>query len=187
MGNEQNAIGEYSTLSVGRINFPVRSLAVGNTPPAPVGLPPYAAYAYTLLDDSYLQAPLPADYNIGTETDLSVYLRWGCNENFAANNAEVSWQVEWNLCGQNTEALPGRRRGLVCEGDNPIPVTARMVQETRIADIADDYIQTGDTIGLTITRVAIEDGTEPTAEPEIYAVWIIYERMHVWGQVALNS
>jgi len=183
MVNKLTATQGYGTSKVGVIEIPTATLAVGATPPAAVTRAPFSGYGYTVGDDSYFQFPLPADYELQTGAslpDFSVYARWCCNENYAAANGEVRFQVSWVVSNQNGEALLSGRGGQDHSGDINIPATALQIQETRIADITTDYILAGDTIGCTLSRVAAEAGTAPTAEPEILKLWVVYPSIWVW-------
>ena len=189
MANVESPLQGYGTLTEGRINIPIGLLAAGGTPPVPVTVAPYRGYAYTVGDSSYFQFPLPIDFMQETNpsttpADTGIFIRWGCNETYAANTGAVRWQIAWETCDQNGESLGAGRAGRTQTGDINIPTLARQVQQTRVGDLMDQYIEVGDTIGVTISRIATESGVTPVQEPEIYGVWVSYFRLWQWGSTA---
>ena len=188
MANVNSPLQGYGTLTEGRIEIPIETLAAGAIPPAPVTTAPYRGYAYTVGDDSYFQFALPIDMMEETNpsttpADTGIFIRWGCNETYAANTGSVRWQIAWETCSQNSEVLAAGRAGRYQTNDIQVPTLARQVQETRVGDLMDQYIEVGDTIGVRLSRIATENGATPVQEPEIYAVWVSYFRLMQWGSV----
>lgn len=178
---------EYGTASIARINVDSELLGAGGTlPPALVTVGYSDGYAYTIGDDSIFQVDIPLDWE--SNTDIDIYVRWACNEAYVAANGTIQWRAAWVLqsTGGNkviNQGFAGRQDS----GDLAIPTLARQMTENKIASISSDYLADAQMIAVQLSRVATDAGAAPTAEPEIYQVWLQYTRFMAWGVASLNT
>jgi hypothetical protein len=160
-----------------RYEWPITALAASaGVPPTPVTRTPYRGYSYTIADASILSAPVPNDWEDLPSTAITFYVRWLCNEAYALANGEVRFQSLYYTTDQNNQLLGAGTTATVNSGDVNIPTTALMIQESACGTILAANLAAGDTIGVTLSRVALGAGVNPTAEPEIIAVWMEYTR-----------
>ena len=170
--------GNFGIEDTHTVEIPITALASGGTPPAAVTRAPFRGYAYTIGDSSYFEHTVPKDWEYsGAGTVIAVYVRWACNENYAAANGEVQWRAAYENVDQNNQAIGGGTGANLDSGDVNIPATALQIQETAIGNIPAANLARVDTIGVTLSRIALVGGVNPTAEPEIYAVWFQYTRL----------
>jgi len=189
---EVNYKDQHGQADRGTIDIPIDLLAAGTTPPAPVTVAPFDGYAYSVGDDSIFTFRVPDDWFQYTDINDSfdLYIRWACNENYAANNGEVRWSATFTVMRLDDEALPNGTVVTVSTEDIAIPVTARQMTETVIgnteitqgASLDRHYLHVDATVGVTLSRVVAEDAAAPVQEPEIYACWIRYTRFKNWGR-----
>jgi hypothetical protein len=162
--------------------FPVRidDLQYGTTPPDAVTVGVYRGYAYTIGDDSEFSFIIPVDWI--PNSDISLVINWGCNETFAANGGVVQWHA-WGEAVTNaaTELVGSGRVMGVASGNVNIPATARTLRTTTVGLAYGAGLAAGDTLAVILSRVASSVVAAPTQEPEIYAVWIQYNRYLLWG------
>lgn len=180
MSTVKLAGGNYGIRTTNRIPIPIEMLASGGTPPTPVTVPPFRGYAYTIDDDSYIGVGVPDDWEVAadqTGTVMTVNIKWACNENYAEANGEVQWRAAYETVDNGgVQAVGDGTTANLDSGDINIPTTARHVQQTTIGTIPLADIAVGDLLWVTISRIALTGGVDPTAEPEIYEAWIGYTR-----------
>jgi hypothetical protein len=191
MGSNMPTTQGYGTVDKYRLALPLDILATSNgTPPTPVTRAPYRGYGYTIGDSSDFQIPIPKDFRIdGEENALTLYVRWVCNEAYALANGEVRWRGSMQATDQNGEIVQSGRVLAASGHDQRIPTTALQIQENAAAGYDGESIYTTsgvpiDTIAVSISRVALETGANPTAEPEIIAVMLECDRFLYWGAAA---
>lgn len=174
MGIGITVLGYGHRLS-GRIPIEITRLAAGDVPPTSVVVGNFQGYAFTIADDGQFSFPLPDDYLPGTDIDL--YVRWACNETYAANTGEVRWEAYYQTVANDmSQAIGAGTGGTLNSGDINLPAAARRLRENRIGIIPAANIDLGDTIRVDIERVALVAGNNPVQEPEIYAVFLDYIR-----------
>jgi len=149
-------------------------LGKGTTAPAEVALGNYTGWEFDLNDDAIMTTALPKDWASGTDIEIEVC--WYVNEAYALQSAEVKWQVAWSMTPHDgTEALDApTHTGTDNSGDVNINATAKTLLETTVETIPAASIAVGDEIGLTVKRIALTGGTDPTAKPTIIHVYINY-------------
>ncbi|MHC4501810.1 MAG: hypothetical protein ACYTFI_00775 [Planctomycetota bacterium] len=157
------------------LDFSGAQLERGATAPTAVPVGDYTTWEYDIGDDSILDAfEVPHDWASGT--DLSIEVHWQINEAYATANGEVQWRVEWSATPDDASesiAAP-THSGTIDSGDVNIPATARHLTKTTIGTIAGASIAAGDEIGLTLSRIALVGGTDPTADPGAIHVHVAY-------------
>ena len=165
-----------STLSV-----PITSLVRGTTPPTAVNIANFGrGYAYTVNDDSTFSAVLPLDWVPGS--DLTLFIRWGCNETYAANSGVVRWYAWGTALTSNATNQVGVGRTIGNPtADIQVPAAARTLREDSLGIAYGGGLAAGDTLGVMLSRILSITGVTPTQEPEIYAVWIQYTRYMLWA------
>jgi len=133
----------------------------------------YPTYEFGIGDDMHTSFEIPPDWDETTDVEISVY--WAIDEAYAANSAEVQWQAAWAACpADETEDLTSPNdTGTIDFGDQDIPANANYA--TKISgSITAASISHGDVIVLNGSRVALDGGNNPTAEPYIYNIEVEY-------------
>jgi len=160
-----------------RVLFPIKvftaaELQRGLAPPDSGVLGNFSFEEYTIDDDSILNTAIWDSRE--NSTDILVYIRWGIDEAYATNSGEIQWQIEWSTVpDDSSEPLDSPiHSGTVQSGDLNIPATAKTILET-ILTIPGDDITNGDELGISLSRIDIDDGTDPTAEPGVVIVAIL--------------
>ena len=159
---------------------PIDNLQFGLTPPDPVTVGVFRGYAYTIEDESEFSFPLPVDWIPGS--DISLLVTWGCNETYAANTGVVQWHA-WGVAVTSDATGPvgiGRILG-VPGGNVNLPVGARTLRTSTVGVAYGAGLAAGDTLAVMFSRIAPTVAQTPTQEPEVYAVWIQYQRFLLWG------
>jgi hypothetical protein len=173
------ADGELTLAGTARVkkslDFTGAQLERGATAPTAVSVGDYTTWEYDIGDDSIIDAfEIPHDWASGT--DLTVELHWQINEAYATNNGEVQWRVDWSATPDDASesiAAP-THSGQIDSGDVDIPATARYLTKTVIGTISGSDIALGDEIGMTLSRIAIDGGSDPTADPGAIHVHVVY-------------
>lgn len=170
-----------------RIPIPIEDLQWGSSPPAPVTVAPFRGYAYTVGDDSYFQVPVPND--IQDNTDISIIAKWATNETYATNSGEVQFQVNFEvLDNSGTLAVGAGPNYSAQSGDLNLAAVQRAASEDTLGTLAEEYWSAGDLLGITLSRIAIRDGNNPSAqEPEIYEIWLSYTRFLLQGRTTISA
>jgi len=148
------------------------ALGKGSTKPDEIIVGNYWGWSYDIDDDSVFTIILPDDWAVGT--DVLIYVRWAIDEAYATANGEVRWEATWSATpADSTEAIDvaGTTDN---SGDVNIPATAYFLTETLVETIPGASLAAGDEIGITLKRVAIGDGTDPTADPVATCVGFTY-------------
>ena len=147
--------------------IPLDGFGKGAAKPTEAVLGNYVGFAFSLNDLGYFEFEIPSDWD-STE-DIEIVAHWYCNETYAANSGEVRWAVIWTATKEDgTEAVDATTTTTPSEDVN-IPATAKALTETKIAIPAASLAQ-HDVIGFQFKRVALDDGTDPTAEPVIISM-----------------
>ena len=172
------ADGEITLAGTARVKKHVSlanaSLGKGTTAPSQVTIGNYNAWEFDISDDSVLDIDLPPDWASGT--DVVFVVCWYINEAYATNSGEVQWRMAWSACPHGaTEAIDApTHSGSSDSGDVNIPATAKYLTETTVLTISGASLSVGDAIGITLSRIALTGGTDPTADPAIVHVEMQY-------------
>ncbi len=168
--------GEITLYGTARViehtDFDNAALGKGSTAPSQVVLGSFNGWEYDINDDSHLNYIMKHAHAPGT--DVTVKVRWYCNEAYGTNSGEVQWRCTWAaLPADGSEVLDGpTHSGVNDTADINIPTTAKQLTETTILVIAGANLSVGDSIGLDISRVALDAGVNPTAKPTIVNVHV---------------
>lgn len=149
------------------------NLDKGNQGPDPVIEGNSIGYSYDIGDDSVMNFEVP--YDCDTSEDITVEIYWYINEARTASNEEVQWRCQWSACPSDvTEAIDSpTHTGTIDFGDQMIPTTAKYLTEVS-GTIPASSISDGDFVSMTIDRVALDDGNNPTADPVIVQIEFEY-------------
>lgn len=156
------------------IDVNVDSLAIGGTPPTETIVGNYLGYAYTIDDDSVLSFTIPKDWD--SSTNLSVVIVWTANEAYVTNSGEIQWRIQWSATPNNSEAINSpTHTGTIDYGDQNLAATAYYITRSSGGSIAAASLAAGDRVGMTLDRIALDDGSNPDAvEPIIIGLEISY-------------
>ena len=143
----------------------------GATAPSQVIVGNYNGWSFGIGDDSVFNLELP--HNMDSAENIEVHITWAINEAFATASAEVNFQVDWSLVNHDdTEPVNApNHTGTVTSGDINIPTTLYHVVHT-VFVIAAANVADLDTLGVTLSRIALVGGTGPTAEPVVIAAHV---------------
>jgi hypothetical protein len=152
--------------------FTSSELQRGITPPSSGAIGSFAFEQYTINDDSILNLAVLNARDEGT--DIEVTFRWAIDEAYSINSAEVQWQVDWSVIPDDgSVALDNPTYfGTIKSGDINVPAIALGIQETTIT-IPGTNITNDDELGITLKRVALDDGNDPAVEPGMIIVGIL--------------
>ena len=171
--------GEINLHGTARTKCIVRftdELEHGATPPDYTELGDYPTWSYDVDDDSKIATVIPrwAD----SSATAQIHIIWCINEAYATNSGEIQWQADWSACPyDSTEALDSpTHNGQIKSGDVNIPATAKFLTVTSLTAIAAASIADDDIMGAKISRIAKDDGADPTADPCIVAVLIEFTK-----------
>lgn len=152
--------------------IPLSALAVGSTPPDQTEIGDYSGYSYDIGDDSVFNFVIPSGWD--TQTDINVVIYWCINQARTGSNEEVQWEVDWSATpSDESEAVDSpTHSGTIDSGDILIPSSAKYLKKSVLGSISASSLSDGDIIGFTLSRVALDSGVGPTADPVIIAVII---------------
>ena len=152
--------------------FENSDFASGAVPPDEALLGNFRSWAYTINDDSVMSGSLPEQWD--SSTGVAVQVAWYIDEIFGANSGEVRWNVLYSaMPTDGSEAVDApTHTGTLDSGDiNLLGLgTAKHLRISTIGTIAAGSLARDDAIGLTLKRVALVGGNNPTAEPCV--VWM---------------
>lgn len=176
------ADGELTLYGTARVyacqTFESTDLSPGASGATETQLGNYVGYAYTINDDTILTFPIEELEGWEAGTDVTVNIRYYINEAYATNSGETQWQAAWSACPSDaTEAVDApTHTGTIDSGDFNIPATAKFLKEETLGTIAGASLAVGDEIGITLKRVALDGGSNPTAEPVVTCIGCVYTR-----------
>lgn len=149
-------------------------LSKGGTSPDQVITGNFIGWSYDTGDDSVFMFKLPDDWATGT--DLSIRMRYYIDEAYITNNGEVRFQVAWTAVPADaSEAIDGAST-TVQGADQDIPATAKHLQTYTIGTIAGGSLAAGDDVGMTFSRIALTGGSDPTADPVVTCIGVVYTK-----------
>jgi len=159
------------------LSFANAAFGNGSTPPTQIIYNNLTGWRYTIGDDTVLTIEMPHDVDV--TKDVSLHIVWAINEAYATNSGEVQWQLDWTTLSSYTgNAASPAHSGTAVSGDIDIPATANDVVHTTNLTINASNVDVLDIIGAKISRVALDDGNDPTAEPVILSIHLEYTRLY---------
>jgi hypothetical protein len=138
------------------INLPISGGVGVSNPTVRVTEAPYLSWTFAINDDDHhsFAAPHDMDYT----RPVNIYVEWYTH--LDQTDDEVNWQVMWNAKADGEAVNAGATT--VTSGDVACP-TQWFRKSTLVGTIAANSIAAGDIMGIDLTRIAIIDGTNPTA------------------------
>ncbi len=175
---EIKADGELTLVGTARVKrqIPIdnANLGKGGTVPSQVILGNYNGWEFDIGDDSVFTIHLPHDWAPGT--DVVIQIDWYVDEAYVTNNGEINWQAAYSATPHDTsEAVDApTHSGTLPTGDIDIPATAKFLTQNSVA-IPNADISAEDQIGITLSRIAIVGGNNPSAgKPTVVDIHIEY-------------
>ena len=173
------ADGELTLAGTARVTAQIpidnANLGKGNTAPAQIIIGDYNSWEYDINDDTVFTFHLPHDWATGT--DVTISIDWFIDQAYVTNSGEVKWQIVWAATPHDeSEPLDGpTHMGFTDTGDINIPATAKTIREDGLT-IAGASLSAEDQIGITISRIALTDGNNPSGnvDPAIVDIHIQY-------------
>jgi hypothetical protein len=165
----------HGTARVTRIDLLANAnLGKGTTGMEQIIVGNYTAWEADIDDDAVISTAIPKDWAPGT--DIVVEVCWFVDEAYATASAEVRWQVDWSATpNDGSEAIDApTHSGSGDTGDVNVPATANGVTESEAVTIPGASLAVGDEIGLTLSRIDLADGTDPTAKPSVVHLYLKY-------------
>ena len=151
------------------------NLGKGNTAPTQIIIGDYNSWEYDINDDTVFTFHLPHDWAAGT--DVTISIDWFIDQAYVTNSGEVKWQIVWAATPHDaSEPLDGpTHTGTADTGDINIPATAKTIREDGLT-IAGASLSIEDQVGVTISRIALTDGNDPSGnvDPAIVDIHIQY-------------
>jgi len=147
----------------------------GSTGPSASQTGDYIGKAFTIGDSSGVVLQVPDDADL--TADMEVKLRWYCAEAYATNSGEIQWACAFSAVPPDeTEAVDGAGyTGDLDSGDLDLPATAKFLSTTTIGSLAGASLAAYDIVALEFSRVALDDGNNPTSgEPVAVLLTIEY-------------
>lgn len=137
---------------------------------------PFDGWGMGINDDLHYVFEVPSDVDISE--DIEFHIHWFINEAFADNSGEINWQIIYRAIKEDgTEPVDsGGSSATVTTGDINIPTISKALLETQELVIIAANIDQDDVIGIDLSRIAIIDGSNPTANPIITAVELHYTK-----------
>lgn len=153
------------------VQIPLTGLGKGAAAPATVYIGNYIGFEFTTGDTVYYSTEIPYDWD--ASTNLIIELHWYIDEARGTPAKEVAWELLYTATKENASEAVDSGSTTVPSGDILIPVTAKFLTQTYLA-IPYAALALDDVIGVQIKRVAIADGTAPTAKPVLVGAMIEY-------------
>ena len=153
------------------VEIPLSGLGKGVAAPADVYLGNYIGYEFTTNDTVYHSTEMPYDWD--ESTDLLIEIHWYIDEAVGTPNKEIAWEVYYTATKEDGTEAVNSGSATVASGDIVIPTLAKSLTQTTFA-IPLAALEHDDVIGIIIKRVAIADGSAPTAKPVIVGAMLEY-------------
>lgn len=153
--------GELTLHGTARVEQFLEGLSItgrgGSAPVARTTESPYLSYTFNIGDDSHqtFEAPYAMDYG-----DVA-YIKIHWYTHLDQTDDEVQWQATWNSIPEGGGEAINAGSTTDASGDVNCP-TQYHIQETLIETIVASSIAQDDIVGIEISRIAIDDGTDPT-------------------------
>ena len=159
---------------VKEVKLSVESFAPGASGATQTLIGYYSGWAFTINDDMVTSFEIPFDWDSSTNLEVKIY--WYINEAYITNSGEVQWKVDWAATpSDNTEAIDApTHTGTIDYGDQDIPANAKYLTKSAAGVIAAASIAEGDLIGISISRIALDGGSNPAAEPVLVRFEVEY-------------
>ena len=170
-----SATGQITLSGTARVKkeftIPLSNFAPGASGPDEVLAGDFPAERFDISDEMHTAFEVPADCDTSEDITLEIY--WGINENYATNSGEVQWSADWRSVAVGENVTSGGSSGTIDFGDVNIPASANTLVKT-VGTIAAASITQDDLISIQLSRVALDGGANPTADPYVIMINIEY-------------
>ena len=167
------ADGELTLHGTARVEQFLEGVAItgrgGSAPAERTTESPYLSFTFNVGNDSHqtFEAPYAMDYSDVAKIKIHWYTHLDQTDD------EVQWQATWNAIPEAGGEAVNAGSTTDVSGDVNCP-TQYHIEETLIETIVASSIAQDDIIGLEISRIAIDDGTDP-ANSSIHVLSIEFE------------
>lgn len=144
------------------------NLGKGATKATEVIIGNYNAWAFGINDDSVFTFHIPHDWEFGT--DVIINIDWYIDE---LAGDEIKWQITYSATPHDSTEVVDSAGTTIDTGDIVIPTTPKFLTQNSLT-IPAAALAIGDQVGVTLKRIAITGGTNPTNEPGVIDVHIEY-------------
>ena len=169
------ADGELTLAGTARVNveldLPLTDFNPGASGPTPALHGIYPSYEFSLNDDMHTSIEIPTDWD--SSTDITIEIYWAINEAYVTNSGEVQWYAVWNAVAVGESVAAPTHTGTIDFGDVDIPAAANTLVKTT-GTISAASLSAQDVLALNGSRVALDGGSNPAAEPYIIAFRMEY-------------
>ena len=149
------------------VAFPLDAIGRGATAPTLTRFGNTVGYAFTIGDDGYMSFEVPPDWD--SSTNIEILLHVYTDEAYVTNSGELRFAANWAAIPEDgSEAVDGATHtGTLDSGDINLPATAKALLEIEIGEIAAASLAAHDVVCIKLSRVAVNDGNDSTAEPVV--------------------
>lgn len=152
------------------VQMPLSGFGKGAAAPATVYLGNYMGFEFTTNDEVYYSFEVPYDWD--SAEDIAIEIHWYIDE-VALVTKEVRWNVMYTCTKEDSSEAVDHATATLDSGDIAIPALAKRLVQTELV-IPAAALQADDVVGIIIKRVAIVDGTAPTAKPTMVGALLEY-------------
>lgn len=165
--------GEINLHGTGRVKKRITlPLLDGSTPPDAATTTYFTGWSFDIGDDARAHIAIPSDWD--STTGIDVIVSWYINEAYATGSGEVQWEVSSGNPAAGESILTPTKTATDTSGDIDIPATANLLVETNVLTIPYTALQASSMLGVAVERIALDDGSSPTADPVIVGIILEY-------------
>jgi hypothetical protein len=170
---EIKADGEINLHGTARVKKRIMlSCPTGTTPPDEVITTYFTGWSFDIGDDARAQSNAPADWD--PTTGIDIYIAWYIDESYATGNGEIQWDVSAGNPASGESILTPTRSATAATGDINIPTTANTLVKTLALNVPYTALITDSIMGISVERIALTDGSDPTADPVVVGIILEY-------------
>ena len=149
------------------VAFSLAGIGKGASAPTLVRLGNSVGWAFGISDDGYLSFEVPVSWD--SSTGIKIMIHTYVNEAFAVAEGEMRWQGTWSAVPEDgLEPIDGATHtGTLDSGDVNVPAAAKGLLEVDVGVIAAGSLAEHDVVSILLSRIAVNDGNDVTAEPVI--------------------
>lgn len=149
-----------------RVRIPASATGKGAAAPTTVYAGCFVGYRFGINDTVYYTSEIVQRWD--GITDIEVLLNWCIDEVYITNNGKVQWQLDWcAVPSDGSESIDApTHSGTLVSGDLNIgTVLYSNIKTLFTTNIPAAGLGQYDLLGLKLTRIALDDGANPTAKP----------------------
>ena len=149
-----------------RVRISMSATGKAAAAPTTVYVGSFAGYRFDINDAIYYTSEIMQRWD--EITDIEVLLNWCINEVYLTNNGKIQWQLDWcAVPGDGSEGIDAPvHSGTLVSGDLNIgTILYGNIKTTFTTDLPAASLGQFDLLGLKLTRIALDSGSNPTAKP----------------------